>query len=373
MDAAQLEAAGLLDGVEGIAREQRLDLLQQLLADGLSLDELQAAARAERLALLPLDRVLHREDACYTRVQLAEATNLPLDFLSRLWRSLGMADPADDDVVFGEADLEAVKLVAAFRAAGLDEDTLALIAHVLGHGMTRLSETITQAVGEALLETGDSEQTLGLRYAQAAEHLIPMLTPLLGYVLDVQFRDQIKRSYVKPTELSAGQFENAREMTVCFADLVGFTRLGERVAPEDLSSAGRRLTDMAVAVSRPPVRLVKTIGDAAMLISPEPEPLIEAAIALVGESERHRETMPALRIGIASGQAVPESGDWFGAPVNLASRITDAARPASVLATEAVRDSATSSFNWSYAGRRRFKGIAAPISLYRVRAAGFVS
>jgi len=200
-----------------------------------------------------------------------------------------------------------------------------------------------------------------------------MLTPLLGYVLDVQFRDQIKRSYVKPTELSAGQFENAREMTVCFADLVGFTRLGERVAPEDLSSAGRRLTDMAVAVSRPPVRLVKTIGDAAMLISPEPEPLIEAAIALVRESERHRETMPALRIGIASGQAVPESGDWFGAPVNLASRITDAARPASVLATEAVRDSATSSFNWSYAGRRRFKGIAAPISLYRVRAAGFVS
>src|SRR5881275_929071 len=279
MDDAQLESAGLLEGVQGeAARAQRLDLLRQLLADGFSLGELEEAARAERLALLPLDRILHREGVGYTRVELA---GLPQEFLRRLWRALGLADPADDDVVFGEPDLEAVKLVAAFRAAGLDEDTLALIAHVLGHGMTRLSETITQAVGEALLETGDSEQTLGLRYAQAAEHLIPMLTPLLGYVLDVQFRDQVKRSYVKPTELSAGQFENAREMTVCFADLVGFTRLGERVAPEDLSSAGRRLTDMAVAVSRPPVRLVKTIGDAAMLVSPEPELLIEAALALV--------------------------------------------------------------------------------------------
>src|SRR5436190_17165560 len=303
MDDAQLESAGLLEGVQGeAARAQRLDLLRQLLADGFSLGELQEAARAERLALLPLDGILHSEDVRYTRVELAELSGLPLEFLSRLWRALGMADPGDDEVVFGEPDLEAVKLVAAFRAGGLDEDTLGLIAQVLGHGMTRLSDTILQAVGEALLETGDSEQTLGLRYAQAAEHLIPMLTPLLGYVLDVQFRDQVKRSYVKPTELAAGQFDNAHEVTVCFADLVGFTRLGERVTPEELSSAGRRLTDMAVAVSRPPVRLVKTIGDAAMLISPEPEPLIEAALALVEESERHRETIPALRIGIASGQ-----------------------------------------------------------------------
>src|SRR5438034_1081564 len=159
MDDAQLESAGLLEGVQGeAARAQRLDLLRQLLADGFSLGELQEAARAERLALL---------------------------------------------------------------------------------------------------QPGDSEQTLGLRYAQAAEHLIPLLTPLLGYLLGVQFRDQVKRAYVMPTELSAGRFENAREVTVCFADLVGFTRLGERVAPQDLSSAGRRLTDLAVAVARPPVRLVK--------------------------------------------------------------------------------------------------------------------
>jgi class 3 adenylate cyclase len=284
MDAAQLEAVGPLEGVEGeTARARRLELLRRLLADGFRVDELQEAVRTERLALLPVDRVLQREDAHYTRVQLAELSGLALEFLSRLWRALGMADPGDDEVVFGEPELEAVKLIAAFRAAGLDEDTLGLIAQVLGHGMTRLSETILQSVGEALLETGDSEQTLGLRYAQAAEHLIPMLTPLLGYVLGVQFKDQVKRSFVKPTELSAGQFENARDVT-------------------------------------------------------------------------------------ANGRAVPESGDWFGAPVNLASRVTDVAQPASVLSTEAVRDAFQPSFSWSYAGRRRLKGIAAPVALYRVRA-----
>src|SRR5438046_2201578 len=117
VDAAELEAAGLLQGVEGnTARAQRLDLLQQLLADGFSVEELQAASRAERLTLLPVDRILRREDARYTRVQLAELSGLPLDFLSRLWRALGMADPGDDEVVFGESDPDDLKACRAFLA-----------------------------------------------------------------------------------------------------------------------------------------------------------------------------------------------------------------------------------------------------------------
>ena len=369
MDASQLEAAGLLEGVEGEpARARRLDLVRQLLADGFSLEELQEAARADRLALLPLDRILHREDARYTRLDLAELSAMPLEFLSRLWQALGLADPAEDEVVFGEPDLEAVKLVAAFRAAGLDEDTLCLINQVLGHGMARLSETILLVVGDQLLQAGDSEQTLGLRYAQAAEHLIPLLTPLLGYVLGVQFRDEVKRSYIMPAELSAGQFDNAREVAICFADLVGFTRLGERVAPRDLSSAGRRLTDIAVAIARPPVRLVKMIGDAAMLVSTEPRPLLEVVLDLLDAVAGEGEEFPPLRAGIACGDGLSRGGDWFGAPVNLASRVTDVARPATVLTTKVVRDAVQPSFSWSYAGRRQLKGIAAPVALYRVRA-----
>src|SRR5436305_8400391 len=105
MDGAQLESAGLLEGVQGeAARAQRLDLLRQLLADGFSLGELQEAARAERLALLPLDRILHREDAGYTRVELAELSGLPLEFLRRLGRALGLAEPADDRVGRGVRD-----------------------------------------------------------------------------------------------------------------------------------------------------------------------------------------------------------------------------------------------------------------------------
>ncbi|TMA93864.1 MAG: hypothetical protein E6J70_17780, partial [Deltaproteobacteria bacterium] len=65
LDIAQLEAAGLLDDVEDEhTRHERVELLQQLLRDGFSLEELQQAARQDRLALLPVERVLHREGAC---------------------------------------------------------------------------------------------------------------------------------------------------------------------------------------------------------------------------------------------------------------------------------------------------------------------
>jgi adenylate cyclase len=365
----EFEAAGLLAGLDDDARGERVELLNALTLDGFSIEELQDAGRVGRLALLPVDRLLAGDEATYTSADLAEQTGMPLDVLERLWRALGMAHTEPTDVAFGQPDLDAARTVAQFHAAGLGEEPLALIGQVLGSGMSRLAETIREIVGDALLEAGDSERTLGLRYAQATEQLTPLLTPLLGYVLSVHLREQIKTDIVSETELRTGLVENARHITVCFADLVGFTRMGERVPAGELSAAGRHLTELAVEVARPPVRLVKTIGDAAMLVSTEPEPLVRAALELVAQTERRAEGMPPLRVGIASGEAIAQSGDWLGAPVNLASRVTDVARPASVLATKPVRDALGEAFAWSDAGRRRFKGVRDEVRLFRVRPA----
>jgi adenylate cyclase len=367
---AEMEAAGLLDGVAGEReRDDRAVLVEALLDDGFSLEELGEAARAERLPLLPLDRVLNPPGVTLTSVEVAGRSGLPLEFLTRLWRALGLAETAEDEVAYSDADVAAAGTLAPFLGAGLDEERLVLIAQVLGHGMARLAETIREVVGEALLEAGDSELTVGLRYAQAAENLVPVLDPLLGYVLGVHLRDQVKTDVLLQAELATGRVEGARPIAVCFADLVGFTKLGERVPPDELSGAGRRLTAMAVEAARPPVRLVKMIGDAAMLVSPRPEPLLEAALQLVESAEADPAVTP-LRVGVASGEAIAHCGDWLGAPVNLASRVTDAARPGSVLATSTVRDAAAGAgFGWSYAGRRRFKGVRDEVRLYRVRPA----
>lgn len=343
--------------------------VDELIAAGFTREEIDEAARTERLALLPIDRVLQGGEPQYTRGELAEKVGLPIELLVRLWRELGMAEAGEDEVAFTDADLEAVASVAQFHAAGLDDDTLAAVTHVIGQGMSRLADTLRESVGEALLQSGDDERTVGLRYAQAGETLVPMLIPVLGYVLRVHLREQIRTDVLRRAEIDAGRFENARRMYVCFADLVGFTRMGERAQLDDVRAAGQRLTEMAVACAAPPVRLVKMIGDAAMLVAPEPEPLVRAALALVERADRPDEKMLPLRAGIACGDAIPHSGDWYGAPVNLASRITDVARPSSVLVTKPVRDELGDAFAWSAAGTRRFKGVSSPVSLHRVRPA----
>ncbi|MGZ4172402.1 MAG: adenylate/guanylate cyclase domain-containing protein, partial [Solirubrobacteraceae bacterium] len=77
--------------------------------------------------------------------------------------------------------------------------------------------------------------------------------------------------------------------------------------------------------------------------------------------------LPALRTGLASGSALQRAGDWYGHPVNIASRVTGLALPGSVLCTEDVYRAAADDFAWSYAGRHRIKGVSEPIPLHRAR------
>jgi adenylate cyclase len=73
-----------------------------------------------------------------------------------------------------------------------------------------------------------------------------------------------------------------------------------------------------------------------------------------------------VRTGIAFGPATTRGGDWFGATVNLASRVCDLAKPGQILATEEVRRRATG-VNWSRRRRRRrVKGIDERLQLYAI-------
>ena len=146
-------------------------------------------------------------------------------------------------------------------------------------------------------------------------------------------------------------------MTVGFVDIVGFTELGEQVPPDELGAVVRDFERSVEDAARAPVRLVKTIGDAAMLVAPEPGPVVAAVLDLV-EASRGSEERPLLRGGVACGEALPRAGDWYGRPVNLASRLTEFARRGSVVASKEVHDAAPYGHLWSYAGRRRLKGVS---------------
>jgi adenylate cyclase len=223
-------------------------------------------------------------------------------------------------------------------------------------------------VGEALVQPGDNERDLGLRYAQVTRELGPQLEPLILHVLNRHQRENAKRVVVNRADIAAGSLRGATDIAVCFADLVDFTRLGEDIDPVELGRVAGRLTDLALEVSVPPVRLVKNIGDAVMLVSPrEADPLVETALCLLEAAAAEDVEFPQVRIGAAFGEALGRAGDWYGRPVNLASRLTAYARPGAVLTTNEVKDAAGGDYNWSKAGVRRFKGIREPVGLLRVR------
>ena len=361
------EREGLLKGVRGQARRDRLALLEELAADGVPLEELKKGIAEDRLALLPVERVLQGEGQRYTIEQVVERSGVPRDLFMRQLRALGLPIPPQGELAFSEEDVDGLRRLKAFLDAGLPEEGILQVARVVGMAMAQVAAANRELIGAALMQPGDTERDLGLRYAQAARELGPLLAPVLGDVLNLHQREQIRNDVIGQADLASGQYAGTSEVSVCFADLVGFTKLGENLTVGELGSVAGRFSELAGELAEPPVRLVKLIGDAAMLVSGDPEPLGEAALSLVEAADSEGEEFPQLRVGLAHGSAIGRGGDFYGPPVNLASRITAAARPGSVLASEEARGALGEGFRYSFAGERRLKGIHGRVKLFRVR------
>lgn len=364
--------ADLLAGLEGAARTERAELLEWLRAERLA-DEavLQRATANGTVILVAASRALGTGER-YSARDIAEMAGIDIDLLLALGRATGVPQPVDEDAIhFGETDLEAARTTVGFVEAGLSRDQLVNTTRVLSRGLAQTAELMRQSVMELALAPGLSEKQLAQTYAAFATALIPLVGPLVDQMLRIQLSHVVREEMLTASEREAGALPGAREVSVAFADLVGFTQLGEQLPPDQLERVAERLGQLADAVVAAPVRFVKSIGDAVLLVSGDPAALVGAAQALLVAADAEGEAFPQLRVGVASGLAVLRTGDWFGRPVNLASRITAVARAGSVVTDDATRaaigESAT--FAWSYIGERKLKGVPAPVKLHRARAA----
>ncbi|UXA15615.1 adenylate/guanylate cyclase domain-containing protein [Mycobacterium sp. SMC-8] len=362
-----LETSGLLDGLEGAARAERAELIRWLAERGVGLDQI----RGNPAPMLLASRRVIGDDGRYVSArQAASQARVDLALFERIQRAMGLPRVDDPDAeVFLRADAEAAKFTRDFLDVGIDPDELVQITRLLGDGLSRAAEAMRHAALAAVIRPGATE----LEIAQASESLVanvaPLLGPMIQEVLLLQLRHAIETEAVNATERAEGQhLPGARLVTIGFADLVGFTRLGEAVQPEELEHLSQRLADMTREFALAPVRFVKTIGDEVMLVSPEPAPLLETMLRLVEETE-DEDDFPRLRAGVATGMAVSRAGDWFGSPVNLAARVTGAARPGSVLVAESAREAIGDDerFTWSFAGAKHLKGIKSDVKAFRVR------
>jgi len=355
-------AEGLLAGLRGEDRDARLTILRELHADGVPLEDLRKACEEDRLMFLPVERAL-REEPRYSMRQIGDETGVEVELLMEQWQALGLAAAGPDEVAFGERDLDAAKRIKQFLDAGVPPEGVIDMARVLGPFKTSIAEASRFLIGQAFLGPHATELDVA-QQGRLARPLADLMELTLAYVYDLQLVDQLRHEVADRADIAAGQ----REMTVCFADIVGWTELSEEAEEARIGSVADRLGSMATDLLRPPARVVKMIGDAAMLVSPEPEPLLDLALDLVEAAEADEE-FPQLRAGLASGLAVGRWGDWYGRPVNLASRVTAIARPGSVLATRESFARISEVYRWSAAGRRSLRGIDGQVALYRARRA----
>jgi adenylate cyclase len=360
----------LLAGLEGDARAERAELVEWLLEQGITADEI----RATNPPLLLATRHIVGDDGTYVSTrEISETYGVDLDLLQRVQRAIGLARVDDPDaVVHMRADGEAAAYAQRFVELGLNPEQVLLVVRVLAEGLSHTAEVMRYAALAAIMQPGATELQIAKASKALVSQIAPMLGPMIQDMLFMQLRHMMETEAVNAGERAAGKpLPGARQVTVGFADLVGFTRLGEAVSAETLGQLAGRLAGLARDLTAPPVRFIKTIGDAVMFVSPEPEPLLDTILKLVDVVDTDND-FPRLRAGVASGMAVSRAGDWFGSPVNAASRVTGVARPGTVLVADSVRDAVgdtadDAGFEWSFAGARRLKGIKNEVRLFRVR------
>jgi adenylate cyclase len=357
----------LIGELTGQARHERAELVAWLLAQGFGVEQIRSALVP---VLLAANRVIGDDGTHLSIDQLCAATGFDDELLRRLHRAVGLPGSGDADPPPSRADAESVLRAQAFIDLGFDADEVVAIVRVLVEGLGRAAETMRKAALKAVLRPGATE----LQLAQSFEHLASSLTPVLGPMITDLLYLQLRRSFeteaVTLAERATGSLPGAREMTVAFADLVGFTELGELVAPEQLERTANRLAELARDAVLAPVRFVKTIGDAVMLVSSDADALLQVVLDVM--SLAAEQDLPRLRAGIASGWVVSHAGDWYGSPVNLASRVTDVALPGTVVATDSVRHALAThdELEWSPLGAHELKGVSGSVPLASVRRRG---
>ncbi|MHC1561386.1 adenylate/guanylate cyclase domain-containing protein [Actinomycetospora sp. C-140] len=367
------DRAGLLDGLAGDERRTRVSVLESLAADGVDIDAMRDAIARDRLGLLLLERTLRPEDG-HSLTDVCRLAEVDVEVARRWFQALGRPiAPDPEEPIYTDEDVEIAQRIHRYRSLGFSDEEMMPVVRAIGRGVLNIADALGGLLGEALLRPGEPEPEMALRYATEARRIVEEDSLHLVHLVAAGLADRIRSHALAVEESSAGRLQGAQDVTVCFADLVGFTDLGESVSAVELSEVAEMLSATATEVSAWPVRLAKTIGDAVMLVSPDPTALVRAAVALVEAWSGAEDGRPALRVGIAKGIGVPHAGDWFGPPVNLASRVTETARPGQVTVTAAVHDAVAAvagddpPLRFRTAAPRKFKGVRGAQRLYRVQ------
>jgi adenylate cyclase len=322
---------------------ERARLVDYLLRHGTPLEELERAAREDRLANVLLARALGTGDL--SLAQVGAASGLPQEFVAGVSRALSLPPGEEGEAIYSERDLEAMRLLGALRGVFTDDDIMES-ASVVGRAMSEIAEAslelFRRRLAQPFAEAGVGDLELALRLASMVELLVPATSVLLESALRRHLEAAERAEAILELEREAGPGAGGLELAIGFADIVGFTALSAAQSPLQASLlAGTLMRRAEEILPAHGVRIVKGIGDAVMFSARETLAAAAAAAdlqrafaasgpALAREGEPPRDP-PPLRVGIARGPVLRAYADYFGRTVNIASRLSDVAAPGTIL------------------------------------------
>ncbi|HET6708181.1 adenylate/guanylate cyclase domain-containing protein [Amycolatopsis sp.] len=273
-----------------------------------------------------LERVLLGGRRKYTRLEVAEKAGVPEERSRRLWRALGFATVRDDEVVFTDADVEAMRTADQLVQSGLIDPSIEVsVTRALGQHLSRLAEWQVDMLWQLIREQpelGRSERQV----TRLVDRLLPELEQVQNFVWRRHLAAYAGRAFAAPDE----HLESRTEV-VGFVDMVGYTRLTRQIGEDELSRVLDAFETLATEViADHHGRVVKMIGDEVLFVADSPVDAAEIALTLT-ERTSADESLPAVRAGMASGRILSRFGDVYGSVVNLAARLTSVARPGTIL------------------------------------------
>lgn len=264
----------------------------------------------------------------YTRRELHELTGLHEERASRLWRSMGFAGTGDQDVVFTDTDLGALRRLEQLAGTGLvSPDLQYAVIRSMAQAMAGLAGWQVELLQQVLRES----RAAGREWPLDLRTLLGALEALQNYVWRRHLAAAAGRLLA-----SAPDEADLRTLVVGSSDLVGFTRTARRLSPTELIGLVELFHGIAAhVVADHRGRIVKTVGDAVLFVTDRPEDAAALALDLT-ERTVAASGLPELRTGLALGPTLTRFGDIYGEVVEHATRLCTHARPGRVLVDQGL-------------------------------------
>jgi len=339
---------------------------------GHSLDEIKLAADEGKLAYGLLEDLFPPGDRVYTLDDAAEETGLEPELIERIWLSMGFSKHELDALT--DEDMQALRWVASVLAAGFPLVAFLQLTRVYGQSLSQIADAETRLfhiyVHEPLMREGVPSLEMAEEMADLGRDLLPLASPVMDYIHQrylAYFAEQDVVGHMEADVDGDSSFGRIK-VAIAFADLAGYTRYVEEEGEEEALSYVERFIDSVANTLPEGARLVKTIGDEAMVVGQDAGAIVDWA---VGFSRLYADERPAPRIGVNSGPVLYRDGDYFGREVNLASRVVARARGGEVLVTGQVLEDSRelSHLKIDPIGQVKLKGFTEPRSLCRVSTA----